>query len=321
MPWVIGVDEAGYGPNLGPFVMSAVACRLPKKHGTADLWQLLGEAVRKSTDGDDGDFRLVVDDSKRVYSPARGLDDLERSVLGCLGAESWHAALGDYAGWACPDCLADLRDEAWFRGDWPMPVVVPRDELEPAAELFDKACSGAGEMCWLVRSVVVCAPRFNAVSDRASSKAAVLADSLGKLLHWALATFPGDDGLAFFVDKHGGRNSYAASLQHFLSDGIVTVRTEGALRSSYRVDGLSRPVELTFQPRADQEHFCVALASMASKYLRELLMLEFNRFWGEQVPGVKPTAGYPGDSARFYEAIRPALDRLGLVETAIWRAR
>src|SRR5437016_4219233 len=30
MPWLIGMDEAGYGPNLGPFVMSAVACKVPE---------------------------------------------------------------------------------------------------------------------------------------------------------------------------------------------------------------------------------------------------------------------------------------------------
>ena len=52
-----------------------------------------------------------------------------------------------------------------------------------------------------------------------------------------------------------------------------------------------RDVFVTFQPRADSEHFCVALASMASKYLRELFMLEFNRFWQEKVPGLAPTAG------------------------------
>ena len=28
------------------------------------------------------------------------------------------------------------------------------------------------------------------------------------------------------------------------------------------------------QPRADVEHFCVALASMISKYVRELMMME-----------------------------------------------
>ena len=29
MPWIVGLDEAGYGPNLGPFVMSLVAFRVP----------------------------------------------------------------------------------------------------------------------------------------------------------------------------------------------------------------------------------------------------------------------------------------------------
>ena len=24
MPWVVGIDEAGYGPNLGPLVQAAV---------------------------------------------------------------------------------------------------------------------------------------------------------------------------------------------------------------------------------------------------------------------------------------------------------
>ena len=28
MPWIVGIDEAGYGPNLGPFVMTAVASRV-----------------------------------------------------------------------------------------------------------------------------------------------------------------------------------------------------------------------------------------------------------------------------------------------------
>jgi ribonuclease HII len=127
--------------------------------------------------------------------------------------------------------------------------------------------------------------------------------------------------LDFVVDKHGGRNTYAPLLQNAIPDGLVVAQQEGMACSVYRVVGTARPTRFTFRPRADGEHFCVALASMVSKYLREVLMLEFNRFWQEQVPGLKPTAGYPGDAARFFEAIRPALGRLGLGEEAVWRRK
>jgi hypothetical protein len=60
---------------------------------------------------------------------------------------------------------------------------------------------------------------------------------------------------------------------------------------------------------------------MVSKYLRELLMREFNHFWQGHVPDLKPTAGYPADAARFFEAIRPAAERLGLSEAALWRKK
>ena len=60
---------------------------------------------------------------------------------------------------------------------------------------------------------------------------------------------------------------------------------------------------------------------MVSKYVRELLMLEFNQFWQQHVPGLQPTAGYPGDSQRFFQAIRPALQRLGLEKEKVWRRK
>jgi hypothetical protein len=60
---------------------------------------------------------------------------------------------------------------------------------------------------------------------------------------------------------------------------------------------------------------------MLSKYLREVLMLEFNRFWQSQVPGLKATAGYPGDAERFYTAIRSSAQRLQIAEHTLWRIK
>src|SRR5204862_7240764 len=124
-----------------------------------------------------------------------------------------------------------------------------------------------------------------------------------------------------YVDKHGGRNNYAALLRPTFADGILKTHEEGAERSVYRLHGARREVQITFQPRADGDHLCVALASMLSKYLREVLMEQFNRFWQGHVPGLKATVGYPTDAVRFFADIKEAVSRLGFAEAAVWRRK
>jgi hypothetical protein len=60
---------------------------------------------------------------------------------------------------------------------------------------------------------------------------------------------------------------------------------------------------------------------MTAKYLRELAMRPFNRYWQTHVPGLAPTAGYPGDSRRFWNEIRPAQLRLQIADEVLWRQR
>jgi ribonuclease HII len=317
--WIVGIDEAGYGPNLGPLVMSAVACQVGPRRARGNLWQLLADAVRSGRE--EKDDRLLVDDSKVVYAAGRGLAELERSVLGALWRGDGLGTLAGFVGRVCPGGLAELQAEVWYRGTSILPGDLGADELIPPAERFDGACHLAGVTNWRVHSVVVCPARFNALIDRHASKGAVLADAMAHLLACSRATLPGDDPLFVYVDKHGGRNAYAAQLQDALPGGMVLALHEGAERSTYKAVGLERPVQVQFEPRADSSHFCVALASMASKYLRERLMGEFNHFWQTHVPGLAPTAGYPGDALRFYQAITPVARRLGVPEAALWRRK
>ena len=45
---------------------------------------------------------------------------------------------------------------------------------------------------------------------------------------------------------------------------------------------------------------------MFAKYLRELAMVYFNRWWCAAVRDLKPTAGYPRDAGRFINDLRAA---------------
>jgi hypothetical protein len=320
MPWIFGIDEAGYGPNLGPFVMAAVGCHLPQDPQQTDLWQLLRGAVRRHKERDDG--RLLIEDSKVVYGGNRGLKALERGVLAVLRRGTPPPEL-DLAGWLeslAAEALPYLQQECWYRGQVRLPVETDGDDLRHSADRFDRVCQRA-EVTWATaRSAIVCPPRFNGLLERAGTKSIVLLLSLAELLRENLHP-EGSEPVYFCVDKHGGRNTYADILQQAIPEGRIVAEEEGRERSCYRIEGLSREYRVVFRPRAESSCLCVALASMLAKYLRELLMMEFNQFWLQHLPELKPTAGYPGDAARFLEAIRPVAARLGISEAVLWRVK
>src|SRR5262249_863153 len=119
------------------------------------------------------------------------------------------------------DGLAEVRAEHWYRGDTALPARAAADDLGACRERFRGAGAEVGVGGWVARCAGVCAPRFNALTEAANSKAAVLTHGLGCLLRGLLALLPGDDAVAVLADKHGGRNAYAAPLQQALSGGAV----------------------------------------------------------------------------------------------------
>src|SRR5206468_11609851 len=127
---------------------------------------------------------------------------------------------------------------------------------------FRKSCRAQRVVVAQVQSVVVGASDFNQLTEKCGSKAAVLGHGLGELIRHIRAADPGDDPFIFLIDKHGGRNCYAAVLQNALPDSMIVAEQESAARSAYKALGLERAVRFVIEPRADLQHFCVALASM-----------------------------------------------------------
>ena len=297
--WVVGIDEAGYGPNLGPLVQAAVAIELPD--GDPAGWVALKATVRKARGKNDG--RIVIDDSKKVYTRG-GIEALERGLVRTICLND---SLGELLRRILlPGCFDDVSAEHWFDGTESLPVHVHEFEATPFP-----ACSAFAN--------VVPTTLFNQIVEGSGSKGTVLACGLTALL--AAMRTTGAGPLHVSCDKQGGRNFYAAMLQASFPDGWVVVELESADESRYRIANLERPVLVTFKPRADGDSIAVALASMLCKYLREVCMAQFNRFWAKHVPGLAPTAGYPLDAKRFYESIQPAMAKLGLTAEQVWRSR
>jgi len=315
MPWRVGLDEAGYGPNLGPLVLASTSCHVPDD-APACIWTILEKAVCKRTKRKDG--RLLIDDSKKVNQGTDGLARLEQGVLSVLNLQS--TTLRHYLETvAIGQTIADLNSEHWH-ADLALPVEIDHSALLATTGRLIEATTTADVRFGPIHTVAIPTPRFNLLLDEWRLKSGVLATGVIALLQAALK-LPGDDAVHIAVDKLGGRNYYAPLLNEAFAGGWVRVLRESAEMCQYVIEGLSRPVFIQFEPRADGSHLNVALASMAAKYLREVLMLQFNRYWEKRVPGIKPTAGYPVDAARFFAEIRTTIAADGTHERAVWRAK
>jgi ribonuclease HII len=315
--WVVGIDEAGYGPNLGPLVQAAVALHLPDDDPAG--WETLRPVVRRAHETPDG--RLLIDDSKKVYTRG-GLAALEVGVMTSLILTE--PTVGDLLrrgtlhGVQVHDVLSG---ETWYDPAESTPVAADGETLFAAFQAYhDGLIDAAG--VGFSQAILVPPSRFNLICDESGSKGTVLAHGLIELLPAALGSMKNSgESVTFICDKLGGRNFYAAIVQQAFPESWVVAERESAAESRYRVEMLDRPVTVVFRPRADGDSVAVALASMLCKYLREVCMRQFNRFWANHVPGIEPTAGYPLDAKRFYDEIKPAMVKLGLTEDQVWRKK
>jgi hypothetical protein len=324
MPYLIGTDEAGYSPNLGPLVISVTLWHVDdvaSDDSQCDLYARLRKAVCRTPSKASGVKRVAIADSKALYSPASGLSQLERGVLAML------AQLGDMPSkwqdvWRMLD--ADSPDDLpllpWH-ADYQLrlPLAADADDLIAACKLMRRGLESAGVRLLAVRSTAVFPERFNQCTSDCGNKAEALSRLTLSLLADVLALCPGDR-VTIVCDKHGGRNSYGRLLQQQFPDPLIEVYRESLAESVYRWGSPDERVEIAF--RAGGESFLpAALSSMVSKYLRELAMRAFNDFWCGQLPELAPTAGYPLDARRFKAAIAPLQERLGIEDRILWRTR
>ena len=314
-----GIDEAGYGPMLGPLCVGMGVIEMPDDSGndvrSLDVWERFPAAVcRRPSDA--GTSRIAVDDSKALKLPNSvttrdPLAHLERAVLASLGA------CGCFG--VCTDAqlyeTLGLRTSGlpWYGGGTlDLPLDTTADHIGLLGALVRRSFERGACRFGNLRCACVDERVFNRLYDGAGSKASVSMRVVSKLMRELASSYGDRPGtmVRLVIDRQGGRRSYANSVRRALGTDRVTVIRESERASEYEA-ALAGGAEMriVFSAEADREHFPVALASMTAKLVRELMMRRFNRYWNARLPELKPTAGYVTDARRWLSDASAAITR------------
>ena len=327
---IAGIDEAGYGPTLGPLCVAMCAVRVASwDRGTPppDCWDLLKTSVGRSVKDAKVGGRIAIADSKELKLSNDGarhpLTHLERGVLAWLFA-SGHRPRSDADLHALLGCALDPH--VCYGGE---PLALPCAQgvelLGIAANQLAGAMMASGVRPAALACRVVGEREFNGVVKDEGSKAQAtilgLREHLTRLVRREAASAWAEGASVWIVcDRLGGRTSYAAVLAAILPEFEVSIVEQTEARSIYVLkDARGREMGVTFKVEGEKSQLPVALASMTAKYVRELAMARFNRHWRGLDGSLKPTAGYAQDARRWLTDAKTLLtreDRAALVRRA-----
>jgi len=329
--WLIGLDEAGYGPNLGPLTIAG--CSWMLESDSLDLYQILNQTV--SPDSHRQNSRLQIADSKMVYQ--RGdLRSLELPVLAAIYA-AYQTVPGNFR--ELIECLNPLNLSPNIK---PRPIIETKPSLPPWQNVQDwqstslpiscsitdviatgkrlsHDCQAVGVSLKQLACLAIFPDEFNRLLADHGNKGTLLSTKTLEIASCFLDSCP-DHSVHFFFDKHGGRSKYGPFIQHIMTDQFVFAGIESPDSSQYHFLQNNRTINLSFNARGET-CLATALGSMIAKYCREIAMLIWNKYWGTLIPNLKPTQGYPQDAKRFMKDIDSTRLELKLAAESIWRTK
>jgi ribonuclease HII len=319
MAILVGIDEAGFGPILGPLVVSSSTFRVPDNLVWTNLWEILRTSVSEKRTGLKG--RLLITDSKKAFTRSLGIRHLRQTVLAVLkhlGSEPKN--LTELVSALCPDCLEHLAEYPWYKKVNNYQLDGEDADIGIAVSMFRADLANQHIELVGLKSRCLEVAHYNKMVAAVKNKAKVLFSAVAELMQAAIQDFSGED-LEIVVDRQGGRSHYRRELQLMFGDSQLRIVHEDQNRSSYEMKTGQRKICVHFIVGADSKFLPVSLASMASKYLREVLVDNINRYFTGFNSAVRPTAGYWKDGLRFIEDIKTRIPALSFDANQLIRCR
>lgn len=308
MALLVGIDEAGYGPLLGPLVVSSVTLELPEALLRENLWDVLNKAVSSQKKGLSG--RLLIADSKKAYTRKSGLGHLQRSVH-CGLASATEDSNGMVATaeqlirQLCPDCAPRIMDGyPWYQTLAEQSLGLETNDIQIASGVLQRTMREHGIGLQSIRSRCLDVGFYNNRVEVVKNKSRVLFTELCSLVQDILDKNTHNETVQVVVDRQGGRINYQPELLRMFPGASLSVLRQDEKMSSYELTNSSQSMRIHFCMKADTKYLPVSWASMASKYLREVLMASLNNFFCGMCSDLKPTAGYWQDGQRFVKDLK-----------------
>lgn len=311
--FIVGIDEAGLGPLLGPLVISAVGLHISDGLADADLWELLSEAINRSPKRHSS--KVVIADSKKLYRGGRGnLPYLERgSLVGYfLFYNELPQSLRDFIDKICIDSKVYNRHKWYSFTDIPLPYVLTQDSIELSCSLLAQCLANMNARFSYLKAIVITEGRFNELVDSIGNKSEIVFSQLIRLIADIIGSSVSDGRIRIYIDRQGSRKSYLEGLLKSFPEYNIRVLTETESESRYILSSERKEVLLGFLTRGENRSFLISWASIVSKYIRELFMRLFNEYWQSHLPQLRPTAGYFVDGKRFIADIECVLRKLAV---------
>jgi ribonuclease HII len=314
--YVLGIDEAGLSPVIGPLVVSGTLFKTAEEFEGANFWRLLEDCVCSRLK--DAAGRLVVADSKKLHKKG-DLSRLEEGIFSFLYSRGAKRVTNLAGLLKQVNAQVEHEQYPWYNPqDLKLPTKIWRNTALKHAERLNAGMAKAGMAFIAAYSEPVLGGQFNADIARTRNKAMLLWERVSRIVYNALKACK-DENLTVCIDKLGGRERYDNLLEDVFGEMQPKRAKAGKDISAYEYSFGGRRVRVLFLKSGEEKALPVALASMFSKYVRELFLMQLNAWFCEHLPGLKPTAGYHRDGWRFLNETQEFRDANGIPETLLIR--